>query len=1291
MVHVLEQREVQDVAVAVRSAPSTSSAASEDAKHLPTSDRRHKHKNGENAHLAALALLYPETSLFCIRKHNAVRKFCILVSHSTIFENVILFCILCNCITLGMSSNREGFDHTRVGGTLNKFEYLWVGIFSAEALMKIVSMGFILAPGAYLRDGWNWIDFIVVALGYVDIFSSGNLTAVRTVRVLRPLRAITRVQGMKVLVTTMIESMPMLIDVVLLCAFTFFIWGIVAVQIFAGTLKNRCAEPDFTFAYTIQAAGGGRLLLSNVSYVVSDEQTTDMCSGPLASDTSWYELPGGSVQSNPGPRGSGLVCPAGQYCAAYGNPNYGLTNFDNILWSWLTIFQCITLESWTDVLYLTSDAVSWWVWPLFVALVVFGAFFLVSLALAVIFLQFASENTETHNQERQREQEAAMRRQRRERQREKKRAQQQQRGEQKERLTEKTGKEEEERRKGCGRVRSDSGSGDGESLAVASERGAFFVTSGGGQAMGDVAAGSLGLKGQEFQMQRKEMEEEEQEKEEEEEREEEETRTFRMMSTSLSETEVEDLGALRRVAHRVAVSPYLTGATIALILINTVVMCINWYGMPYKVEQATNYINYALTGYFVVELIIKLVGFGLKRYFHDGMNTFDFLVVAVSLAEMIVDLLPSVEGMGALSVLRLLRLLRVFRLMRIWRELYVILHAILRSVMSTAYLLLLLLLFLFISALMGMQLFGYKFMFCDYVEGARAVCPLGQRVWGDCPNHFYCYLPCSENQNGTWIDAPGSFYNGLAYCDSFCASASAGDAAGGGCEYLAMVGKSQVPRANFDNVLWGMFTVFQLLTGENWNNVMYDSMRTTTAWAALYYIIVILLGTYLVFNLFIAILLDNFTGAFSSDAQKDGDDSYTQQKLEGSLDAATQNEFGGGRAGAAPNPAATWREVQLQLYQQRHMQDLDSSQEGNSNGSDNEKEEEESKASVAAPSVAVVGMRGPRGEPGDGWARGLSVVLRNATAATAPGPGAGDVTSTSVEPLNRFSWFQSLGRRSCGYNSREGSCISRDGRGNNVGGGRGGGGGARSSWNPRSMEVAAAGGDCQGVSSHKPPELNPNLQIALLPPSHLPAPPPPPPMRVLRFGDTDGAYMADGGRITRATINSAPSSPRYSALTQSGFGAGVDNVRNNGGDGGDGGDDGDCYFGDSGDSHHSSVTTTGITDGDQRQSKAAPTSWLVLPSVRVPRSSRFGCLRPLQQHEATAEKGPSTAGDVGAWDGGEVRRHGASGGGTGDGAAGGGLPLPSLGISSPLDLMRELNAGPLDGNKRKRSSDSSSS
>ena len=46
--------------------------------------------------------------------------------------------------------------------------------------------------------GWNALDCVVVLLGYLDFVNLGNFTAIRTVRVLRPLRTITKIQGMKV-------------------------------------------------------------------------------------------------------------------------------------------------------------------------------------------------------------------------------------------------------------------------------------------------------------------------------------------------------------------------------------------------------------------------------------------------------------------------------------------------------------------------------------------------------------------------------------------------------------------------------------------------------------------------------------------------------------------------------------------------------------------------------------------------------------------------------------------------------------------------------------------------------------------------------------------------------------------------------------------------------------------------------------------------------------------------------------------------------------------------------------
>lgn len=70
------------------------------------------------------------------------------------------------------------------------------------------------------------------------------------------------------------------------------------------------------------------------------------------------------------------------------NPNYGFTHFDNILSAWLAIFQCISLEGWVDIMYQLQDAVSGYSWVYFVVLIIFGSFFAVNLALAVLYLHF---------------------------------------------------------------------------------------------------------------------------------------------------------------------------------------------------------------------------------------------------------------------------------------------------------------------------------------------------------------------------------------------------------------------------------------------------------------------------------------------------------------------------------------------------------------------------------------------------------------------------------------------------------------------------------------------------------------------------------------------------------------------------------------------------------------------------------------------------------------------------------------------------------------------------------------
>ncbi|RVE66962.1 hypothetical protein OJAV_G00112530 [Oryzias javanicus] len=113
----------------------------------------------------------------------------------------------------------------------------------------MVALG-IFGRRCYLGDTWNRLDFFIVMAGMVEYsldLQNINLSAIRTVRVLRPLKAINRVPSMRILVNLLLDTLPMLGNVLLLCFFVFFIFGIIGVQLWAGLLRNRCyPEENFT-------------------------------------------------------------------------------------------------------------------------------------------------------------------------------------------------------------------------------------------------------------------------------------------------------------------------------------------------------------------------------------------------------------------------------------------------------------------------------------------------------------------------------------------------------------------------------------------------------------------------------------------------------------------------------------------------------------------------------------------------------------------------------------------------------------------------------------------------------------------------------------------------------------------------------------------------------------------------------------------------------------------------------------------------------------------------------------
>lgn len=157
---------------------------------------------------------------------------------------------------------------------------------------------------------------------------------------------------MRQLVLTLLNSIPLLLDVAVLCAFVFFVYGIVSVQLFGGALLTHCAEPIFNETIVASLAPNSKLPSSAVSYFFPAAEQNGFCTGPYDKDVTWFvnKYRNGTYYKG-GSKGSGRVCPAGLICATGQNPSSGFVNFDNILWAWLNVFIMITLDGWSGVLY----------------------------------------------------------------------------------------------------------------------------------------------------------------------------------------------------------------------------------------------------------------------------------------------------------------------------------------------------------------------------------------------------------------------------------------------------------------------------------------------------------------------------------------------------------------------------------------------------------------------------------------------------------------------------------------------------------------------------------------------------------------------------------------------------------------------------------------------------------------------------------------------------------------------------------------------------------------------------
>ncbi|XP_060812332.1 voltage-dependent calcium channel type A subunit alpha-1 isoform X15 [Bombus pascuorum] len=684
------------------------------------------------------------TSLFILSEDNCIRKHTRFIIEWPPFEYAVLLTIIANCVVLALEEHLPKQDKTILAQKLEATEIYFLGIFCVEASLKILALGFVLHRGSYLRNIWNIMDFFVVVTGFITAFSQGieldmDLRTLRAIRVLRPLKLVSGIPSLQVVLKSIIKAMAPLLQIGLLVLFAIVIFAIIGLEFYSGTLHKTC--------YSIR----------DINVIVKEGEQASPCNTDNKS-----EAPFGAH-----------VCDANiSTCMDHWEgPNFGITSFDNIGFAMLTVFQCITMEGWTAILYWTNDALgSTYNWIYFIPLIVLGSFFMLNLVLGVLSGEFAKEREKVEN----RQSFLKLRRQ-----------------QQLEHelycylnwickaeeviLAEERTTEEEKKHILEGRKRAEAKKkklGKSKSTDTEEEEGDDDQDDGFSRASSTKEKGPC----KQFWLAE---------------------RRFRYW--------------IRKSVK----SQKFYWFVIVLVFFNTVCVAVEHYGQPQWLTDFLYFAEFVFLALFMLEMFIKVYALGPRTYFDSSFNRFDCVVISGSIFEVIWSEVKS--GSFGLSVLRALRLLRIFKVTKYWKSLRNLVISLLSSMRSIISLLFLLFLFILIFALLGMQLFGGQFNF-DY---------------------------------GT-------------------------------------------PPTNFNTFPIALLTVFQILTGEDWNEVMYQGIESQGGHKrgmiySLYFIVLVLFGNYTLLNVFLAIAVDNLANAQELSAAEDEEEVEDKQKQAQELEKEIQS------------------------------------------------------------------------------------------------------------------------------------------------------------------------------------------------------------------------------------------------------------------------------------------------------------------------------------------------------------------------------------------------------------------
>jgi hypothetical protein len=214
--------------------------------------------NAVREHEAALAVAREAAAyearpnaLFCLPPTHVVRRTAHKIGTSKYLDGIVIPVILISCVLMAMEA--PGKDPP---AWMENWDRAALAIFTVEMAIKVVDLGLVRAPEAYLRDAWNCLDCFIVLTGYLDVALSettagggsslAGLKAMRLIRTLRPLRLISRAEGLKECFNCLVTSIPAGGQVSVLLAFGALGFAVLGVMIFSGKFHSCTDGPLWT-------------------------------------------------------------------------------------------------------------------------------------------------------------------------------------------------------------------------------------------------------------------------------------------------------------------------------------------------------------------------------------------------------------------------------------------------------------------------------------------------------------------------------------------------------------------------------------------------------------------------------------------------------------------------------------------------------------------------------------------------------------------------------------------------------------------------------------------------------------------------------------------------------------------------------------------------------------------------------------------------------------------------------------------------------------------------------------